>query len=80
MDGEANYDYASEPKSTRHSEVLQATKELKVSKASSPNGFPNMVQTHFPMRAITFLMKMFDGGLRSEEFPPPWNTLAWYPY
>jgi hypothetical protein len=63
----------SEPKLTSPSEVLQAIKGLRVSKAKGPNGIPNRVLKHLPNRAITFLTKVFNAVLCRHYFPPPWK-------
>jgi hypothetical protein len=43
-----------EPKLTSPSEVLQVIRRLKVGKAPGPNGIPNRVMRHLPMRATIF--------------------------
>jgi hypothetical protein len=67
------YAYASEPKLTSPSEVLQATRGLKVGKAPSSNEKPNRVLRHLPKRAITFLTKVFNAVLRGQCFPSAWK-------
>jgi hypothetical protein len=67
------YDPASEPKLTSPSEVLEATKGLKVGKAPGPNGVPNKALRYLPNRAITFLTKLFNAVLRRLYIPPAWK-------
>jgi len=76
------YEYApaSEPELTSPSEVLQATKGLRVSKASGPNGIPNRVLKHLPKRAITFLTKVFITQSSADNTSHQHgSTLAWFP-
>jgi hypothetical protein len=54
---------ASEPKLTSPSDVLEAIKGLKCGKASGPNVVPNRALRQIPMRAITFLTKLFNAVL-----------------
>jgi hypothetical protein len=55
---------ASEPKLTSPSEVIRAVRGLKVGKAPGPNGIPNRVLRHLPMRAITSPTEVFNAVLR----------------
>jgi hypothetical protein len=64
------YALARKPKLTSPSEVLQAIKGPKVSKAPGPNDNPNRVLRHLPKCATTFLPKVFDAVLRRQYFPP----------
>jgi hypothetical protein len=59
------YEYAptSEPKLTSPSEVVQAIRELKISKVPGPNGFPNRVLIHVRKLAIPFLREGFKAVL-----------------
>jgi hypothetical protein len=69
------YEYApaSEPKLTSPSEVQEAIKGLKASKAPSPNGVPNRSLKHLPKRAITFITKLFNAVVRRQCFSPTWK-------
>jgi hypothetical protein len=69
------YEYApaSEQKVISPSEVQQANRGLSVGKATGPNGIPNSVLRHLPMRTITFLTKVFNAVLRRQYFQSPWK-------
>jgi hypothetical protein len=65
--------HTSELKLTSPSEVLEAIKRLRAGKDPSPNGVPNRAPKHQPIRAITFLKKVFNAVLRWQYFPPAWK-------
>jgi hypothetical protein len=67
------YALTSDSKLTSPSEVRQAINGRKVGKAPGPNGVPNRVLRHPPMRAITFLTKVCNAVLRRQYFPPAWK-------
>jgi hypothetical protein len=71
--GTYEYALANEPKVTSPSEVQQANRGLKVGKATGQNGMPNRVLRHLPLRAITFLTKVFNAMLRRHCFPSAWK-------
>jgi hypothetical protein len=66
------YEYAPacEPKLTIPSEVFEAIKGVKFGKAPGPNGVPNRALWHLPKRAIIFLTKLFNAGLRRQYISP----------
>jgi hypothetical protein len=69
------YEYApsSERSLTTPLEVIKAIKVIKVGKAPGLNGLPNRVLRNLPMRAITFITKLFNAVLRRQYFPPVWK-------
>jgi len=54
---------ASEPRLTNPEEVQEAIRGLKVSKAPGPNGIPNRALKHFPQRAVSLLVLIFNAIL-----------------
>ena len=54
---------ASETLLRNPTEVFKAIAELKVGKASGPNGVPNRALRNLPRKAVTFLRKVFNGVL-----------------
>ena len=54
---------ASEPKLTNPDEVREAIRGLKLGKAPGPNGIPNRVLKHLPMRAVLLLVQIFNAIL-----------------
>jgi hypothetical protein len=59
----------SEPNLTGPSEVQHVIRDLKVGKAPGPDGIPNRVLRRLPLRAVTFLTKVFNAVLRRQYFP-----------
>jgi hypothetical protein len=66
------YEYASEPKLTSPSEVLES-KGLKAGKAPGPNGVPYRALEHLPKRAITFLTELFNAVLQRLYISSAWK-------
>jgi len=64
---------ASEPKLTNPEEVQEAIRGLKVSKAPGPNGIPNRALKHFPQRAVSLLVLIFNAILVTHHFPTVWK-------
>jgi hypothetical protein len=64
---------ASEPLLTSPTEVSKAIVELKVGKALGPNGVPNRALRNLPRKAVTFLMKVFNGVLKWQHYPAVWK-------
>jgi hypothetical protein len=58
---------------TTPSQALKAIKGIKAGKAWSRSGIPKRVLRHLPMRAITFLTKLFNAVIRRQYFPPVWK-------
>jgi hypothetical protein len=54
---------AGEPKLTNPEEIQDTLKGLKVSKAPGPNRIPNSAFLHFPQRAISLLVLIFNAIL-----------------
>ena len=60
---------ASETKLTNPEEVQEAISGLKVSNAPGPNGILNRALKHFPHRAVSFLVLIFNAILLTHHFP-----------
>ena len=48
-------------------EVRDAIRGLKVGKAPGPNGIPNRILKHLPMRAVLLLVQIFNAILRTHH-------------
>jgi hypothetical protein len=66
---------ASEPKLTNPVEVQEAIRGLKVGKAPGPDGVPNRVLKHLPLRAMSLLVTLFSAILTIQYFPAEWKHL-----
>ena len=65
---------ASEPPLTNSTEVSKAIADLKAGKAPRPNGaVSNRALGNLPRKAVTFLMKVFDGVLKWQHYPAVWK-------
>jgi len=71
---------AGEPKLTNPEEVQEAIRNLKVSKAPSSNDIPNRAWKHFPQRAVSLLVQIFNASLLIHHFPTISSTLVWSLY
>ena len=67
---------AGEPKLTNPEEVQEAIRNLKVSKAPSSNDIPNRAWKHFPQRAVSLLVQIFNASLLIHHFPTISSTLV----
>jgi hypothetical protein len=57
---------ASESKLTNPTEVQDAIRGLKVGKAPGPDGIPNRVLKHLPLRAFSLLIVLFNAIFRTQ--------------
>jgi hypothetical protein len=64
---------ASEPKLTNPDEVHEDIRGLEVGKAPGPNGMPNRALKHFPQRAVSLLVQIFNAILLNHYFPSLWK-------
>jgi hypothetical protein len=63
----------SEPNLTNLDEVQKATRSLKFGKFPCTNGIQNRALKCLPMRAVSFLVQIFNAVLRIHHFPPVWK-------
>jgi hypothetical protein len=54
-------------------EVNEAIRDLKVGKAPGPNGIPKRAMEHFPQRAVSSLVRIFNAVPRTHHFPAVWK-------
>ena len=64
---------ASETQLTTPDKVHETTRDLKVSKASGPNGILNRALKHLPRRAVSLLARIFNTVLRAHHFLQTWK-------
>jgi len=64
---------ASEPKLTNPEEVQKAISVLKFSKAPDLNGIRKRAMGHFPERAVSLLVLIFNVILLTHHFPTVWK-------
>jgi len=64
---------ASEPKLTNPEEVQKAIRGLKVIKAPGLNGIPKRALEHFPQRAVSLLVLIFNAIFLTHHFPTVWK-------
>jgi hypothetical protein len=50
-------------------------RDLKVGKAPGPNGIPYGALKHLPVRAVSFLVQIFNTVLRTHHFSPIWKHI-----
>jgi hypothetical protein len=62
---------ASEPKLTNPEEVQDTIRGLRVGKAPGPNSIPNRALKHFPQRAVSLLVLIFN-AIIAHHFPTAW--------
>lgn len=58
---------------TNATEIKEAIRCLKVGKAHSRNGIPNMDLQHSPQQAMLFLLLLLSAVLRTQHFPLAWK-------
>jgi len=63
---------ASEPKLTNPDEVHEDIRVLTLGKAPGSNGIPNRALKHLPQRALSLLVRIFNGIL-THHFPSLWK-------
>jgi hypothetical protein len=64
---------AIEPKLTKHEEVQDAIRGLRVSKVPGPNSIPNRALKYLPERAVSLLVTLFNAILLTHHFPTLWK-------
>ena len=64
---------ASERMLTDPHDFQNTIRDLKVGKTPGPNGIPNRTLKHLPMRAVIFLVHLFNSILLIHHFPPVWK-------
>jgi hypothetical protein len=64
---------ASGPTLTNPTEVQDTIRGLKLGKEPGPDGIPNRAMKHFPLRAVSLLVVLFNANIRTQYFPAAWK-------